>query len=164
MADLANVEMGACAVSVGGTDVGHTSGPVVLRIEPIWRPRREEKYGESAVDHVYLGSVVTVTARFEEKTLANLLRALPHGLDGGTYLGEGRTPGQRMGSLAAQLTLRPLEAADASRDVILHRAAARGPFQLEFQEGRERSFEVVFVGLVDTDKQDGELIARLNQA
>jgi len=164
MADLGNVELGACAVSVDGTDVGHTSGPVVLRIEPIWRPVREEAHGETPVDHVYLGSAVTVTATFDEKTLANLKRALPYALDGGTYLGEGRAPGLRMGALATQVTLHPLEAADASRDIVLHRAVARGPFALAFEEGRERSFEVVFVGLADPTKPDGERIARLYQS
>lgn len=165
MPDMSQLEMGACAVKVAGTDVGHTSGPVTLTVKPIWRPRRDEKYGESAVDYVLLGSRVEVTARFQEKTLANLKRALPHGLDGATYLGEGRTPGFKLSTAAAEVTLHPLEldGEDATKDVVLRRAAAYGPAEIAFQEGEERSFEVVFVGLVDGSQDDGELHARLNQ-
>lgn len=163
MADMSHVEMGACSVKVGAAEVGHTSGPVVLHVEPIWRPQREEKYGESVVDAVYLGSRVTATARLMEKTLANLKRALPHGLDGGTYLGLGRSPGFRMSTAAAAITLHPLECSNTDKDVTLHRAAAYGPVDVEFQEGKERSFLVVFVGLVDPQQPEGELHAVINQ-
>ena len=164
MSDLRNVELGACALSVDGADVGVTSGPTVLRIEPIWRPLREERHGEALADQVCLGARVRVEATIEEKTLDNLMRALPDGLDGTAWLGVGRAPGTRLGALAAEVRLHPLESADASKDVVLHRAAAQGPVEIAYQEGRPRAFRVAFVALVDETKDDGERLARLYQA
>ena len=163
MADMSHVEMGACSIKIGTAEVGHTAGPVVLHVEPIWRPRREEKYGESFVDAGYMGSRVTATARLLEKTLANLARALPHGLTSGASIGLGRSPGFRLSSAVAQITLHPLECSNTAKDVVLHRAAAYGPVDIEFQEGKERSFQVVFIGLIDPAQPEGQLHAVINQ-
>ena len=164
MGDMSKVEMGACAVSLGGADVGHTSGPVLLRVRTLWRPRREEKYGESVVDQVCLGSRVTVTTRFDEKTLANLSRSMPAGEQEAGYLAVGRLPGMRMSTVAAELRLHPLEESGTDKDIVLHSAAAYGPVEIRFEEEKERSFLVVFIGLIDTAQSNTELIARLSHA
>ncbi len=164
MADMSHIEMGACSIKVGTAEVGHTAGPVVLHVEPIWRPQRDEKYGEAFVDAVYVGSRVTVTARLLEKTLANLTRALPHGLASGSSIGLGRSPGFRMSSASAQITLHPLECGNTDKDVVIHRAAAYGPVDVEFQEGKERAFLVVFLGLIDPQQPEGGLLATINQS
>lgn len=161
MGNYANVEMGACSISLGGVSVGHTMGRTVVRFRPIWRPRREDRYGASITDKIYLGCEVTVTVHISEKTLSNLKLALPHALEGESYLGEGRSPGFKLSAAAQSLTLHPLEQADAGRDIILHRAVAHGPVELPYEEGEERSFLLQFIGLIDASKPDGELIARI---
>ena len=163
MPDMSRVEMGACSIKLGDDDIGSTLGPTVVQIQPIWRPRRDEKYGESIVEHIWLGSRVTLVARVQEKTLANLKRALPYALEGEGYVAEGRTPGLRMSSASATITLHPLEATGTEKDIIIHRAAAQGVFEMEFQEGKERSFLVTFAGLIDPSQLDGALHARINQ-
>jgi len=162
MGDMANVEVGPCSITVGGASVGHTSGRTVLRFRPVWRPRREDKYGASPVDMVYLGSEVSVTVRLTEKTLANLKIAIPHGLDRSTYLGEGRLPGFKMSTVAQPVTLHPLEQRGTGKDIVIHRAAARGPIEIPYEEGEERSFLVRFIGLVDPTQDNGLLLARIN--
>lgn len=162
MSSYVNVEAGACSITVGETGVGHTIGRTVVRFQPIWRPRREDQYGAAIVDKIYLGSEATVTACVAEKTLANLKLAVPHGLDGSTWLGVGRTPGFKLSSAAQQVTLHPLDQSGAGKDIILHKAAAHGPIELPYEEGEERSFLVQFVGLVDSTQTDGELLGRIN--
>ena len=164
MADMQNIEMGPCALTLGDTAVGHTLGPVKLNIEPVWRPRREARYGETVIDCVYLGSRVRVTAVIAEKTLANLKAALPAGTDGGTYLGLGRSPGLRLSAVAQLLTLHPLECAGTDRDITLHKAAATGAVEVPFADGAERAFQVEFVALFDATQDEGERLAKINRA
>jgi hypothetical protein len=68
-----------------------------------------------------------------------------------------------LSNATAQITLHPLECSNTDRDVTIRRAAVYGPLDVEFQEGRERSFQVVFVGLIDPQQADGGLLATVNQ-
>ena len=164
MADAANIEMGPCSITVGATDVGNTVGRTLVTIHPLWRPRTDERYGPSVVEKIYLGVEVSISTKIAEKTLANLKLALPFALDGGAYLGMGRTPGMKLSSLAQQVTLHPLERSDTSADIVIHKAAVGGPVGLPFEEGEERTFVVEFSGLVDESKSDGELLGRIYQS
>ncbi len=164
MADMQNIEMGPCSLTLGQAAIGHTLGPVKLNIEPVWRPRREARYGEAIVDSILLGTRVRVTAVIAEKTLANLQAALPAGTDGTTYLGLGRSPGLRLSTVAQSLTLHPQERTGTDCDITLPAAAATGALEVPFADSEERAFQVEFVGLFDTTEDDGERLAKICQA
>ena len=164
MSNAANIEMGPCSITVGSTNVGTTVGRTLVTARPIWRPRRDERYGLSVADKIYLGCELSAAVTIAEKTLANLKLALPSALDGGAYLGLGRAPGTKLSSLAQQITLHPLEQSDTTADVVLHKAAAHGPVGLPFEAGKERTFRVEFVGLLDESKSNGELLGRIHQS
>jgi len=158
-----NIELGACRVSMDGTDVGSTLGPVRVSVHTIWRDRRSDRYGATVVDRIAIGAEVRVTLRLAEKTLANLQRALPQAADRTAYLSLGRSPGFKAGSVAASLRLHPEERSDAGRDALLHKAVASGAVELAYAPGVGRTFEVEFVALMDPDKDDGDWLARLYQ-
>ena len=164
MPDMNNVEMGACSVEADGVDLGHTAGRTLLRVDPVWRAVRDERFGETPVDSVLLGMRVGVTVRLLEKSYANLQRAMPHAFSATGWLGIGRAPGFRAGDAAVELRLHPLEKDDDADDVVIHRAVATGTIEIPYEEGEERAFEVVFTGYVDLEKPDGENIARLFQS
>lgn len=164
MPDINSVEMGACSVKADGVDLGHTAGGTLLRVDPVWRAARDERFGETPVDSVFLGARVSVTVRLLEKSCANLRLAMPHAFPGAGWLGVGRAPGFRAGDGAVELRLHPLEKEDDSDDVVIHRAVAACAVEIPFEEGEERAFELVFTGFIDLEKPDGESIARIFQS
>lgn len=164
MPDLNNVEMGACSVKANGIDLGHTAGRTRLRIDPIWRAVRDERFGETPVDSVFLGARLSVTVRLLEKSYSNLQLAISHAFPRAGLLGVGRGPGFRATDAAVELCLHPLEKQDDASDVVIHRACATEVIEIPFSEGGERAFDVVFTGFADLEKPEGETIARLFQS
>lgn len=159
-----NFELGACRVTVDGTDVGRTLGPVRLRVGTLWRDRRSDRTGAVLVDRVAIGTEVRVVLRLAEKTLANVQRALPQAAEGSGYLSLGRSPGLKASTAAQSLRLHPEERSDTGRDVLLHKAVATGAVEIAYGPGTGRAFEVEFTALLDTGKDDGDWLARLYQA
>lgn len=158
------IELGPCRVSINDTDIGATIGPVRVNVNTLWRDRRSDRYGASSVDRVALGSEIRVTLRLAEKTLQNLQRALPQATETDNYLAMGRTPGFKAGSAARSLRLHPEERSGAGRDVVLHKAVATGAVELSYGPAQRRAFEVEFLALVDSTKDDGDWLARFYQA
>lgn len=157
-----NLELGRCRLSLNGVDLGETLKPVTLRVKTIWREVRSERHGTSPVDRIATGCEVRVKAVLSEKTVANLLAALPGALAGTGYAGLGRAPGYRASSAAALLRLRPEERSDDGRDVILHKAVAVGSTEISFERGKLRAVEVEFLALLDPTRTDGDRVARFN--
>ena len=158
-----NFEIGPCRVSVNDVDVGATLGPVQVVVRALWRDRRSDRYGLALVDRVALGTEVRVRLRLGEKVLTNLQHALPQAASGEGYLSLGRLPGLQASSVAQSLRLHPEERSDTGRDVVLHKAVAAGEVELAYGPGQRRAFEVEFVALLDTAREAGDFLARLNQ-
>jgi len=159
-----NIELGPCRVRVNDTDVGRTIGPVRVSVGARWREQRSDRYGAAILDRVALGTEVRVTLRLAEKTLANLQRALPQTSAGDGYQSLGRSPGFKAASAAQSLRLSPEERSSTGRDILLHKAVASGAIAVAYGPGRTRSFEVEFIALLDTTREDGDWLARLYQA
>lgn len=158
-----NIEIGPCRLSINGTDLGPTVGPVQVHVQTRWRDRRSERFGAAVVDRIALGTEVRVTVRLAEKTLANVQRALPTAAAGADSLSLGRAPGFKAGAVAGALRLHPEERADSGRDVLVHKAVAGEALEVEYAPGR-RVFEVEFLALLDPTRGDGDQLAKLYQA
>lgn len=158
-----NIELGPCRASFDGVDLGETIGPVRIEVRTIWRERHSDRYGAAPVERVAVGCQARATLRLAEKTLANLQAALPGAATGEGFLSLGGASGFRAGSAAGELRLHPLERQDAGRDVVLHKAVATGAFQVEYGPGR-RAFEVEFVALLDSARQEGDRLLRMGTA
>jgi hypothetical protein len=163
MADLSKVQAGPVTVSFGGRDVGHTEGGVRLAVVPLLREVRADSAGAAVADWVLMGVHCRVSLRLAEWVLENLKAAVPHGEDGGEYLGVGRTAGMRLSAAAAELRLHPAElpADDESYDVVLWKAAAASAVEVGFNAEGDRVFEVTFVALPDPEKPDGEMLGSI---
>jgi len=160
-----NIELGPCRVTVGGSDVGPTLGPVRVAVRMLWRDRRSDRYGATVTDRVAIGAEVTASFRVAEKIYANMQRALPGALAGDGTLSVGRSPGGKASDAAAALRLHPEERGDnAGRDVVLHKAVATGELAFGYGSGGERAFDVEFIALLDPTQSDGDLLARFHQA
>ncbi len=158
-----NIEIGPCTATFGEADLGRTLGPVRLQILPIWRDRRSDRFGAGVVERVLVGGRVRITLRLAEKTLVQLQAALPQAGVEEALLTLGRTPGLKASAAADTLRLHPEERGDDGRDVLIHRAAPEGAVEIAYGPARSRAFEVAFEALIDTSKDNGDLLARLYQ-
>jgi len=160
-----NIELGPCRVTVDGSDVGPTLGPVCVAVRTLWRDRRSDRYGATITDRVAIGAEVAASFRVAEKTFENMQRALPGALAGDGTLGVGRSPGGKASASAAALRLHPEERGeDTGRDVVLHKAVATGELSAGYGAGGARAFDVEFVALLDAAQSDGDFLACFHQA
>ncbi len=156
MATASNIETGPCSVTIGSTDVGHTQGGVRFRIEPKFRERLVDMYGQNAIDDVHMGDAVSATFKVAEKTLANLKVVLPLGkTNGTTCVGVGKTPGTLASSITGTITFHPLEVTGTAQDIVIQKGYANSPIEIPYGFEEDRAFEVTIKGLLDTTKSSG---------
>lgn len=169
MADSANIKIGACSVSFGGTDLGHTKGGVTVNYSPEYADITADQYGNTAIDKALVGEVLTVKVPLAESQVANLAKVLPLGTlagAGNARLTLGKNAGARLASLAAALVLHPLVngASDRTEDVVLYKAVVHGEVELGFKVEDERVVEVEFIALIDTTKSNGSWLGLIGDS
>lgn len=162
--DWAQVTSGAARLFWGGNDLGHTAGPVELKMTPRLREVRADCFGETMVDAVQIGLVIEVRARLAEWTLATVRLACPLGVAGAGAVAVGPVPGTRLRAAAAELAIHPAELDDATatHDMTFPLAAATGALAVAWQPGTERLFNVTFAILPDAAQEAGEELGSLH--
>ena len=125
MADITNVELGVCSVTLNDVDLGHTKGGVLLSYEPSYHDVSVDKYGETIVEKYLLGEKLTVKVPLAEFTLANLKVAMPQGSLTGAAdarLTLGANAGKTALTDALELVLHPISEGTLEHDVVIHKA------------------------------------------
>lgn len=150
-ADIQNVKIGACSVTFGGTDLGHTKGGVEVSIKTKKADITVDETGETPRDFSLLGEEITVKVRLAETQVANLANILPMATleAGNAGLQVGSKAGKRFAQYAKELVLRPIGNTDDSEDVILYKAISLSEVSVPYTNDEERVIEVEFQALWD---------------
>jgi len=168
MGDTTNVKIGACQVTLGGTDLGHTKGGVTVNYSPEFADITVDQYGNTPVDKSLMGEMLTIKVPLAESQVANINKALPLSTLAGSGDGRatiGKQAGARLLDQAAELVLHPLvNTGDLSEDIVIHKAVVHGEVEIGFNNEDERIVEVEFIALVDTTKADGNLLGHIGDS
>lgn len=160
--DTTQITIGTCDVEWDGDDLGHTVGGVVVTYTPEYADIHADLYGNSVVDKRLLGETVEITMTLAQWDIDGTLEAaLP-------IAGTGSATKREMGSEAAKslldeagaLVLHPsrLDPTDRSENITVYQAAVASAVPINYQNDTQKGLEVTFIGLVDTAKNDGNLL------
>lgn len=162
MGDTTQLTIGACSVSLGGIDLGHTKGGVKVKYTPEYADIQADLYGNTPVDKRLVGEMIEVTLALAEWDLeATLNAAMPvAGTESATKRQYGSHASESLLDRAAELVLHPLrlDASDRSEDIVVYKAVVASAVELNYENQNQKVMEVTFIGLVDTDKSEGNLL------
>lgn len=162
MADATKVAIGACQVTLAGTDLGHTLDGVELTIEREMVDIVVDQYGSTPYDKALTGQKVKAKFKLAEITVANLAKAIPEGtLTSTTRLTFGTDAGTLLRQFAGLLRLRPLKNVagnSAVDDVLIYKAVSTEAIPLNYKVDEQRVIEITMEGLVDTTQSSGRLL------
>lgn len=158
-----NVKLGVCRVTYNSVDMGLTKGGCEFTYTPEYHDTTVDQYGKTIVNKILVGENVQAKVILAESTLANIKAACPAGQLVGTATQKitvGSKPGKDLLSQAKTLTLHPvaLPEADHSFDITIYKAVITSELKLNFKVEEEQVVEVVFSGLVDQSKADGDML------
>lgn len=167
MADITNVKVGVCTVTLGGTDLGHTKGGVEVSYEPVYKDVSVDLYGETIVEKYLIGEKLTAKVALAESTIANMRNAIPQA----TFAGAANrriTIGAKAGKAAkedsAQLVLHPVGEGTRAFDVVFHKAYVSSTVVLPHRNDEEKVVEVTFEALLDETKTDGNYLGLIGDS
>lgn len=167
MADITKVKMGVCSVTFNGVDLGHTAGGVEATYEPEYSDIKVDKYGNTIADKILTGEKLTAKVPLTEKTIANLKVAMPNATFAGaanSRITLGKSAGQRMSSVAAELVLHPIAEGTRAYDVVIHKAVVTSEIMLSMKVDEQTVTEATFEGLIDETKSDGNYLGLIGDS
>lgn len=171
MADISKVTIGACQVTHGGVDLGHTLDGVELELEREFEDLTVDAYGSTAVNKALTGQKITAKFKLAEIDANRLNSAIPeaqHALGSSAErLGIGSQAGYLLRNDAKQLRLRPLRNVASSNDdedVVIYKAVSVESVMLAYKVDEQRVIEVTMEGLVDETYGDGRLLGHIGSA
>lgn len=167
MANVDNVHVGVCTVTLNGVDLGHTAGGVEVSYEPVYHDVTVDQYGESVVEKYLLGEKWTAKVPLAEYTIANMKKAIPTGTFAGAAdarITVGSNVGKKAKALAGQLVLHPIEEGTRRFDVVFHKAYVGSQVVSAYVNDGERVTEVTFEALVDETKSAGNYLGMIGDS
>lgn len=139
-----NIKLGACGVSLGGTDLGYTKGGVEVEIATETLKVTVDQLGQTTISELVQGRNVKVTVPLAESVLKNMVSLMP----GSTISSDGNTltitsaQGVNLVDVAQPLILTPQDGADFI--LTLPKAATAGNFTMAYKSDDVRVFSVEF--------------------
>lgn len=167
MGDITKVKVGVCTVTYNGLDLGHTMGGVEVSYEPTYMDVTVDKYGETVVEKYLTGEKFTAKVPLAEFTIANLKNAMPQGTFAGAANARmtlGHSSGVAAKALSAQLVLHPQNEGTRAFDIVIHKAYVSSQITLQHKVDEEKIIEVVFEGLLDETKSDGNYLGLIGDS
>jgi len=167
MADITNVQLGACSVTFNGYDLGHTKGGVEVTYEPVYQDLAVDKYGETVVDKVLVGEKLLAKVPLAEYTIANLKRAIPNATFAGAVDSRilvGKSAGGKQSANAYQLVLHPLSEGSKRHDVVFYKAVVTSQITINHKNDEQKVIEVEFTALLDETKTDGNYLGMIGDS
>jgi len=150
-------DLGPCLVEWGGTDLGPTLGGVTFKEEVHSVDIKEDGHGDSPVDAVFTGRLVTIECKFTRSTLAQLESMITSSDGAPTNLKVVNTVGDQMFALAEELILKPLvnnaaEVAEPTTDGLwmhVHRTYPVAAVEFGYDNSGQRIVNVTFRAFPD---------------
>lgn len=167
MADITNVQVGVCEVTLNGVDLGHTKGGVEVTYEPTYKEVTVDKFGETVVEMYLIGEKLTAKVPLAEFTLVNLGYAMPQRSFAGAAnarLTLGASAGQAAKVDSFQLLLHPVANGTRRHDIVFHKAYAANSITLAHKIDEEKIIEIEFVALLDETKSDGNYLGLIGDS
>lgn len=161
MADVTNVDIGPCSVSLQGIDLGHTEGGVEVTYEPEFVDLHVDQYGNTNVESALLGEKLSAKCMLAEVTIANLHRAITNSTlatsGANKMLKLGTDAGVLQSQFGGQLILHPLHnlANDLSEDWTLYKVVVKANITDKRSPDDQRLWEVTFDAMIDEAKASG---------
>lgn len=153
--DLTKVEIaGACQITHGGVDLGHTLDGVELSVARETADVFVDRYGSSPVDKVITGTVAVAKFKLAQFDNRQLDTALPEGQNIDTATNDqtaiGTDSGYSLRQNAKQLVIHPLKyaAGDLSHDITLYLAVNTSDVVLPYKVDEQLAVEVEMTALV----------------
>jgi len=153
--NIENIQLGTCKVMLDGNDMGLTIGGVDVSVTTTTRETTVDQYGDTVVKEFIQGRNVSVSARFAETTLENLVALMP----GATLVTDATDEtkkrvdvdtgiGKDLVKSAKPLTLHPIDLPDEdkSQDFTIFKASTPGGMEYSFKKDDERVFNAEFKG------------------
>lgn len=167
MGDITNVQVGACSVSFGGTDLGHTVEGVEVSYEPEYSDVSVDKYGNTIVEKYLLGEKLTAKMKLAEYTIANLRISMPQTTFAGaanSRVTVGAAAGKKAKEDSAQLVLHPLNEGTRRHDIVFYKAYVSSAVVLPHKNDEPKVVEVTFEALLDETKSDGNYLGMIGDS
>jgi hypothetical protein len=167
MADITNVQVGVCSVSLGGTDLGHTKGGVEVSYEPVFKDVTVDKYGETVVEQYLIGEKLTAKVPLAEYTIANLRKSMPQSQFAGaanSRITIGAVAGKKSLEDALQLVLHPINEGTRRHDIVFYKAIVAAQVVLSHKVDEEKVVEVTFTALLDETRSDGNYLGLIGDS
>jgi len=165
--DTTNIKIGACEVTWGGVDLGHTKGGCTVVYTPEFAELMADQYGNTKIDKRLLGEEMRIRVPLTETQVANLKNAIP--LATQAVVNERYTIGKDAGASlldeALELVMHPLaNGADLSDDVVIYKAVVDSEVEIAKTNEDQTIVEVEFMALIDTSKSDGAYLGHIGDS
>jgi len=150
---LAVKDLGPCQVWFDSVDLGPTLGGVVFKEEVHSVDIKEDGHGDTPVDAIFTGRIVTVECKFTRSTLDQLEAMIESSVAGVANLKVSNSVGNAMFADSAELILKPLvdngASVTASEWLHVHRAYPIGAVELAYDNSGQRIINVTFKAFPD---------------
>lgn len=165
MSSILNVKLGVCKVYFGGVDMGHTIGGVEVTYAPEYHETKVDEFAGVA-ERWLVGEKLSAKVPLAENVLATIKEAITHSTDQTDHITLGSTAGKRSSTLAKLLVLHPVanESSDYSDDVGIYKAHVANEITIAYKNDGEQIIEAVFDGLVDENRDDGNLLGMIGDS
>jgi hypothetical protein len=147
-------DLGPCHLYFGGTFIGETLGGTILRAQDETTEIKEDIWGNTPVDRVFIGETIEVETSLTRLSLAELAAALPGASGSGTsgnQLVMRSKVGRSLRDNSAQLQLRRIVDGKATADtttwITVFVASAEMDTEINFSVEDQTVFKVKFTGL-----------------
>jgi hypothetical protein len=164
-ADIDNIRLGQCDVTYDGTALGLTKGGVEVTIKNDATEVSVDKYGSTPVAAYHKGTRVEVKTTLSEYAY-DVLVAVLNGSQKVEGLGGSPVDGMTLGDMAgvelegALLLLHPSIVVGNDQDVQIWKAIVTGDTKIPFKVDEETTYEVTFLGLIDSGKTTGNYLGQ----
>jgi len=158
--NVANIRLGQCDITYNSQALGHTKGGVEVKVTSAVNEVTVDEYGTSPVKANNGGTRIEIKTTLSEYSYAILLKVINGAVDAlsGDAVAIGKDGGTALAG--ATLTLHPHGVTGTALDVTVWKAVLMGESKLPFKLEEETTYEVSWIGLADTSKAEGQMLAR----
>jgi hypothetical protein len=150
---MAVKDLGPCQVLYNAVDLGPTLGGVTFKEELHSVDIKEDGHGDTPVDAIFTGRIVTIECKFTRQTLAQLEAVIESSTKGASNLKVVNSVGNDMFADAEELILKPLvdnvASVTASEWLHVHRAYPIASVELPYDNSGQRIVNVTFKAFPD---------------
>ena len=152
-------DLGPCALEFGGVSLGETVGGCAFRFSQSVTPVKEDRYGESPIDEIYIGDSCELEANLTRQSLAQIAAALPGASGSGTAGNQmvvrnivGRSAYDNALTLVVKPIVEGVDGTDTTEYLTIFKASPRPDYDVPYSVDGQRVYKTIFRGFrVQTD-------------